>query len=373
MTIQRMRATIDWVLVGALIPILAAGLVTMNSFTDGSVMARQAIWIAIALIVFFVFSYVDMRFLKSTKVLVSLFFVGVGLLLVLFILGSTIKGATSWINFGAFSFQPADFMKVILILMLAKYFSRRHIHIRDVKHIFVSGFYMFLPFLLVFFQPDFGSAVILFLIWFGMVLVAGISKKHLFGMLGIGVLSLVLLWSFALAPYQKARVMSFLHPLEDVRGSGYNAYQSTVAVGSGQWFGKGVGYGTQSRLSFLPEYETDFIFAAYAEEWGFIGGLILLILYSIVIWRILQTAIRGAGNFEILFGIGVAIYLTGHLVINVGMNIGVLPVTGIPLPFMSQGGSHLLAEFIALGILMSFRKHQRTTHKDDLSNEFVGI
>lgn len=364
---------IDWLLVGALIPILAAGLVTMNSFTGGGVVTRQLLWVAISLGVFFACSFLDMRFLKDTRILVALFSAGTVLLLVLFVLGSTVKGATSWINFGAFSFQPADFMKVILILMLAKYFSRRHIEIRHIKHIFISGFYMFIPFVLVFLQPDFGSAMILGAIWFGMVLAAGISKRHLFGMLALALVAGTLLWVFALAPYQKARIVSFIHPLADIQGTGYNAYQSTVAVGSGKLLGKGVGYGTQSRLSFLPEYETDFIFAAFAEEWGFVGATILVLLFLFVVWRILQTSMYGAGNFEILFGVGVAVYFAGHFIVNVGMNIGLLPVTGIPLPFMSQGGSHLLAEFMALGILMSFRKYRRTTHRDDLSNEFVGI
>jgi rod shape determining protein RodA len=159
-------------------------------------------------------------------------------------------------------------MKVVLVLVLAKYFSRRHIEIARVKHIFISGLYALVPFLLVLVQPDFGSAIILFAIWFGMTIVAGISKKHLFYVFAAGIVAFIVMWTFVLHPYQKTRIKTFLHPLTDIRGAGYNAYQSTIAVGSGEILGKGIGYGTQSRLKFLPEYQTDFIFASCA----FCGG-----------------------------------------------------------------------------------------------------
>ncbi len=181
------------------------------------------------------------------------------------------------------------------------------------------------------------------------------------------------MWLFAFKPYQKDRIVNFIHPLSDIRGSGYNAYQSTIAVGSGQVFGKGVGYGTQSRLNFLPEYETDFIFAAFSEEWGFAGSIMILLLFGLVVWRIIANAMVGATNFETLFGTGVAMLFMSHIFINIGMNIGLLPVTGITLPLMSYGGSHLLAEFSALGILMGMRRYSRAAHRDDMKNEFLGI
>jgi rod shape determining protein RodA len=137
--------------------------------------------------------------------------------------------------------------------------------------------------------------------------------------------------------------------------------------------GKGVGFGTQSRLKFLPEYETDFIFAAFSEEWGFVGVIIIFILYALIIWRILHLALLGKNNFEILFGVGLAIYFMSHLIINIGMNIGLMPVTGITLPFMSYGGSHLLTEFVGLGIFMSMNRYKRVVHRDDMKNEFLGI
>jgi rod shape determining protein RodA len=301
-----------------------------------------------------------------------LFAVSVSLLGVLTILGRVSHGAESWLSFGFFSFQPSDFAKIALIIILAKYFSRRHIEIANVRHILVSGFYAFVIFAMVLSHPDLGSAMIIFFIWLGMVMVSGISKKHLFAMIAIGVIALTLLWSFGFKEYQKNRIRSFINPLSDIHGIGYNAYQSTIAVGSGGLLGKGFGYGTQSRLKFLPEYQTDFIFAAFAEEWGFIGVLIIFAMYGLLIVRIIINATLGATNFEILFGVGVAVFFIVHIIVNVGMNLQLLPVTGTPLPFMSYGGTHLLMEFGALGLLMAMRRYSRSTHKDEIKNEFLG-
>ncbi len=364
---------IDWILFFATLPLIGAGLVTMDSFIGVNYYySKQIIWILASFFVFFSLSFFDFRFLKRTSVLVTLFIVSIVLLLGLLGLTHAIKGAKSWLSFGSFSLQPSDPTKILVILILAKYFSRRHIEIAHVRHIIVSGMYAFIPFVLVFLQPDFGSAIIIAFIWFGMVLVSGISKKHLLAVFLIGVVSFSMLWMFAFHPYQKQRILTFINPLTDIRGVGYNAYQSTIAVGSGEILGKGVGYGTQSRLRFLPEYQTDFIFAAFAEEWGFVGVVLLFLMFGLVIWRILVNAMLGATNFEIFFGIGVAIFFMTQFIVHVGMNIGLMPVTGLPLPFVSYGGSHLLTEFTALGILMGMRRYGRAAHKDDMSHEFLG-
>ena len=369
-----MKSSIDWLLFFFLLPIVGAGLITMNSFMgETSFVGKQLIWVGLGLALFFLFSFVDFRFLRRTDVLVTLFIILISFLLFLLFFGSSVRGAKSWFQFGAFAWQPTDFMKLVLILILAKYFSRRHVEIRHIKHIAISGLYALIPFSLVFFQPDLGSAIIIFLIWLGIAIVAGISKKHLLAIFLITLVVLSALWFFALHPYQKERIVAFIHPLADLSGAGYNAYQSTIAVGSGQLMGKGVGYGTQSRLQFLPEYETDFIFAAFAEEWGFVGSALILILFGLVIWRILANAMVAASNFEMLFGIGIAILFVSQIAVNIGMNVGLLPVTGLPLPFMSYGGSHLISEFIALGILMGMRRTRRIAHPDDLKHEFVGF
>ena len=368
------RSTIDWILLLAIVPVCLAGLFTMNSFLGESVFfQKQLLWIAIGITLFFSLSFIDFRFLKSTRVIVVLFAFACVLLLSLFMAGKMVKGSQSWFDFGFFSFQPSDPIKIIVILILAKYFSRRHIEIANIRHIFISGFYAFVIFTLILLEPDFGSAMTIFLLWLGMVLVSGISKRHLLLVGLVGVLSFGVLWNYGFKDYQKQRVKNFLSPLNDVRGTGYNAYQSTIAVGSGEVWGKGVGYGTQSRLKFLPEYQTDFIFAAFAEEWGFVGVLLLFGLYAVIIWRILVNALYGATNFEILFGAGLAIYFMAHFCINVGMNIGLLPVTGLVMPFMSYGGSHILTEFSALGILMGMRRYRRAAHKDLMKNEFLGV
>lgn len=368
---------IDWLLVLFILPIVIFGLVTMKSFSalegGSTFFNKQIIWIIVSLAVFFACSFIDFRFLKRTNVLVSIFLFACFTLLLLFILGYVSHGAKSWFNFSYFSFQPVDMMKLVLVLILAKYFSRRHVEIGDIKHIFISGFYALIPLVLVLLQPDFGSAMIIGLIWLGMVLVSGIRKLHLLLVFAGATVIFLSLWFLVFAPYQKARIMNFINPLADIHGSGYNALQSTIAVGSGQIFGKGLGFGTQSRLKFLPEAQSDFIFAAYAEEWGFVGSLLILTLYGLVIWRILHSAALGASNFEILFGMGIAIFFISQILINIGMNLGLMPITGIPLPFMSYGGSHLVTEFAGLGILMSMRRYARIAHRDKMKNEFLGI
>ena len=365
---------IDWILIGSILPIVGFGLITMNSFVDtGNFFNRQIIWLVISLIVFLILSNIDFKFLRRTQVIVWLYLIVVFLLLSLFAVGSTYQGAQSWFSIGGFTFQPAEISKLVLILLLAKYFSRRHVEIKNFRHIIVSGVYAFIIFALVALQPDFGSALIIFMIWLGMILVSGISYKHLLTVFIAGSMAFLVLWGFAFQDYQKARIKTFLNPLSDIQGTGYNAFQSTVAVGSGQLLGKGIGYGTQSRLEFLPEYETDFIFAAFSEEWGFVGVLIFLSLYMVFIWRILINSMNGFTNFEILFGVGLAILYMSHLIIHIGMNIGLLPVTGLTLPFMSYGGTSLMLAFAGIGILMGMKKYNRTIHKDLSDNEFVGI
>lgn len=373
--VNKLLKGIDWLLVCFMMPIVFAGLITMKSFSPSestiNFFGKQIIWVVLSLVIFFVFSFIDFRFLKRTDVLISIFSFFCVVLLVLFVVGHTAKGAKSWFNFGGFSFQPVDMMKLVLILVLSKYFSRRHVEIKNIKHIFISGIYALVPFVLVLLQPDFGSAMVIFLIWFGVVLVSGISKKHLFFVLSTALALFAFLWLFVFASYQKERILNFFNPLADIHGSGYNVFQSTIAVGSGQITGKGVGFGTQSRLKFLPEAQSDFIFAAFAEEWGFVGSVILITLFALVIWRVLRNAMFGASNFETLFAIGVAVFFMSHILVNIGMNLGIFPVTGIPLPFMSYGGSHLLVEFMCLGIMMSMRRYARPIHRDDLNREFL--
>jgi rod shape determining protein RodA len=365
---------IDWVLIGAITPLLLFGLITMNSFVaDNTFFFKQLIWIAVSLTIFFGISFIDFHFLRRTKVLVALYGIVVFLLILLYGVAHEVKGAKSWFDLGFASFQPTDLAKLVLILVLAKYFSRRHIEIARSKHVLISGAYAFILFVLILIQPALGSAIIIFCIWLGMVLVAGISKKHLAIIFTTAIVSFSLLWGYGLAEYQKNRIISFIHPLADIHGAGYHAYQAMIAVGSGQMFGKGIGYGTQSKLQFLPEYHTDFIFAAFAEEWGFFGVLMLIGFYGVVVWRIIKNGLEGESNFETLYAVGLAIFFVTHFIVHVGINVGLLPVTGTTIPFVSYGGSHLIVEFTGLGILMGMRRYNRPVHKSEVGREFFGV
>jgi len=372
---MKLLGNIDVILLGGFLPLLSAGLVTMYSFTSESYFFnRQAVWVSLGLALFILFSFIDWRFLRRGGILVVVYITLLLALIFLLLGGEGVRGSRSWITLGGFTFQPADFMKLALILIFAKYFSRRHIAIANVKHIIISGIYAFVPILSILLQPDFGSAVIIFAIWLGMIMVSGVSKKHLALVGIIALLGVSFLWFFAFTDNQKSRILTFIHPLADIQNAGYNAYQSTIAVGSGNAFGKGIGYGTQSRLEFLPEYETDFIFAAFAEEWGFFGVMLLFGFFGIVLWRVLRNAYRGETNFEMLFGLGFFIMLMSHFVIHVGMNIGILPVTGLPIPFLSYGGSHIMVELMGLGILSGMRRYARVTHREKIEGEeFIGI
>lgn len=364
---------VDWVLFLATLPIVGGGILTMNAFTGQNYFAvRQSIWLAVSVLVFLAASRIDWRFAKRPRVLVALY-ISLNIILLALFTAGRVKGAQSWFSLGFFAVEPVELMKLLLIVMLAKYFHRRHIEIANVKHIIVSGLYAIIPFILVLLQPDFGAAMIIGLVWFGMTMVSGISKKHFFSLIGAGAMIFLLLWMFVFKPYQKNRILNFVDPLRDVRGSGYNAFQSQIAVGSGQLLGKGVGFGTQSRLKFLPEYQTDFIFAAFAEEWGFVGVMIILLCYGIIAWRIVAHAFVAGTNFETLFCAGYGIFIMAHFTINAGMNVGLLPITGITLPFMSYGGTHLITEYLGMGMLASMGRYARATHRENMKNEFLGI
>jgi rod shape determining protein RodA len=367
------KGFVDWPTFSIALALASLGLVTMSSFTgDDPFFLKQIILIVVGIAAFFVASLVDWRILRRSSVAGGIYIAVLVPLIILIVLGHATQGAKSWFDLGPFALQPVEFVKLALIITLAKYFSRRHTEIRNVRHILVSGAYAAIVFILVALQPDFGSAIIIFAIWLGMVLVSGISRWHLAAVFLVGAVAFCGLWFFGFQDYQKTRILTFLHPLADIHGAGYNAYQSTVAVGSGELLGKGIGYGTQSKLRFLPEYQTDFIFAAFAEEWGFVGVVIVFALYGALFWRIAQSAARGATNFETLFAFGILFYFLAHFAIHAGINIGLLPVTGTTIPFMSYGGSHLLVEFGALGMLSSMRRYSRAVPREALSHEFSG-
>lgn len=361
--------SIDWVLLGAMYLLCGLGLMTMYSFVgDNRFFNQQLLWLGVATVIFFIATVPDYRFLKTGNSSFYLYLSVFASLILVLLIGEVVLGAQQRIDFGFFSLQPSDPAKLVLIALLAKYFSKRHELIGDIRHIIISGLYTVGLVGLIFIQPDFGTAIIIVFIWFGMLVIAGIKLRHIVFVFSIGIVLLGLLWQLVFFDYQKQRILTFFDPLADIQGAGYNAFQSVVAVGSGQWLGKGVGYGTQSKLLFLPEFETDFIFAAYAEEWGFIGVIFLFVIFGVVVWRLTRLAVTAASNFEALFTSGVTLFLTIHFFIHIGINIGLLPVTGTTIPFLSYGGSHLVTEFLAIGMVMALAKNRPvriTTQADD--------
>lgn len=363
----------EWPLLLIPVALTVLGILTMHTFGDGNSLApRQLIWLGASVVVFLVCASFDMRFIRRTPVILVGYGISIALLLLLLVATHAVQGAKSWFDLGFFSLQPADPIKLIFIALMAKYFSRRHMEIGDFRHILVSGGYAAGLILLILVEPDLGTAVIFSIVWFGMILVSGISKKHLAIIVTVAVVAAAGLWVFALRDYQRDRIVSFLNPAADIHGTGYNAYQATVAVGSGEVMGKGIGYGTQSKLRFLPEYETDFIFASYAEEWGFVGVSLVLVLYGLLLARLLAIARRSETNFDALFTIGVALLFLAHIFIHAGINLGLLPVTGTTIPFMSYGGSHLIVEFAALGIVASLARNARSVPREQALSEYLG-
>lgn len=362
-----------WPLLATAVTLSLLGVLTMNPFDGSSSLApRQMIFIIVGIIAYAVCAVIDMRFIRRTPVIIAGYVTALVLLSLVLVLGHRTLGAKSWFYLGPIAFQPADFAKLAMVALLAKYFSRRHMEMGNMMHVVISGLYAGSIILLILVQPDLGAAIIFTTVWFGLVLVSGIPLRHLAVVSMIGLVCAAGLWTFGLKPYQRVRVMSFLNPAADIRGSGYNAYQAMIASGSGELWGKGIGYGTQSKLRFLPEYQTDFIFAAFAEEWGFAGVVLLFLLYGFLLYQLLSIARRSATNFDTLFTLGILILFLAHVGFHTGINLGLFPVTGTTIPFMSSGGSHLVMEFAALGIIASLAQQGRSVPREQATLEYEG-
>ncbi len=363
-----------------IIVLVCAGFVTLLSFSGteswfiiNQSFLRQVMYVLVGILIFRFITQYDPKWISHSGIVTSLFIASLVLLGLVTLVGNKVNGARSWFDLGFISLQPADFVKISFVALLAKYLSKRHVLLGHIKHFFVTGVYCALPVGLIFLQPDLGTALVFMGIWLGMVLVAGLSRKFVLGILIATIVVVVSSWLFLLKPYQKDRIIAFVDPLHDVSGSGYNAYQSVVAAGSGGFLGRGLGFGTQSRLEYLPVHTSDFIVASFLEEWGFVGGVILCISVATLLARIVWYARRSRSNFEALFLIGFVMWIGVHAIIHIGMNIGLLPVTGLPMPFMSLGGSHIVAEFAMLGIVMAMISHytsdsDRTAHKQDFTS-----
>ena len=344
---------VDWALYGGIFFLGLLSLLTLSSIDIG-LFWKQLIWFITAIAIFFLGSKIDWRWVGLQKWFsYGLYAFCLSLLVFSNFQHGTIRGVKSWIVIGDFQFEPVELTKLALIFVLAHFFSKRHLAAWQGKNILFSFLLTAIPAGLVAYHPDLGSAVVLFSIWIAFLLMSGINtRRFLWGIL-IFAFGVLLLWTFALKPYQKDRITAFLFPQRDPLGVNYNVIQSKIAIGSAGFFGKGFKGGTQTQLNFLPESETDFIFAAFVEEWGLLGGVSVIVAYFIIIWRFASIGLRVGDNYSKFLTLGAATVFLVHLFINVGSNLGLVPVTGISLPFFSYGGSNLLTISILVSIIQS--------------------
>lgn len=362
---RRLIQNFDWLTLSIVVLISIIGIMSIFSATrqpttgeavQAAFYMKQMIWLIIsilALILFISFDYIWLA-----RIAIPVYIMGLLLLLIVLIAGRTGMGAQRWISLGPLSFQPSEFFKLLFIIMISSYYS----FLREPMGVFsllrVFFFIVFIPFMLLFKQPDLGTAIVILLIFVSVSLVKGLHKKVISMIVVIGIISLPFLgnimWT-GLKDYQKNRLIAFIEPEADPAGIGYHINQSKIAIGSGEFSGKGYLKGTQGPFRFLPEKHTDFIFAVFAEEWGFVGSVFLLFLYLLLIMRGLDTASKAKDDFGRLLALGITFMFCIYFFVNIGMTLGIMPVVGIPLPFMSYGGTALLSNYISIGVLINVR------------------
>ena len=346
----------DWIAITLIFLLVAIGLAALYSVSrvDNNLnlgdFEKQNVALVLGIGAAVFFAFFDYRALNSVST--RLYFGALVLLGSVFFIGSRIRGATAWIGIGPFHIEPVEIVKIVMIVFLASFLSKKKAELSMTWRIIGSIVLVAIPVFLIMKQPDFGSASVIVGIWIGMLVASGINKKSLAVLIMVGIIGATSGWFF-LKPYQKDRIINFVKPSNDPLGTGYNVIQSTVAVGSGGIMGKGLGHGSQSQLNFIPEKHTDFIFAVIAEELGLFGALFVLALYLALLYRIREAALLARDNFGYLLAVGVIVMLFVQILINVGMNIGVVPVAGVPLPFLSYGGSSLVVILSAMGLVQS--------------------
>lgn len=346
----------DWILFFAALLLIFFGLAEIYSVAlskdtvDFLNFKKQIFFIVIGLAAMLSLAFIDYYNLNSFSN--YLYFIGVFMLISVLFIGAEAKGTRGWFDVGIFRIQPVEFVKIILIIFLAKYFSNNSIKVNPIKHLLVSGIGTSVFAFLVIMQPDFGSALLLFFLWGAIVVLSGFEKKYILSLIMLLVIIFASGWLFFFKEYQKNRIMTFLQPSGNL-SEDWNITQSIIAVGSGQLTGRGIGFGTQSQHKFLPEAQTDFVFAVIAEELGFVGVSLVLFFFAIIFYRTLVIIPEINNDFGIYTALGILILLFIEMFINIGMNMGMLPVVGISLPFVSYGGSSIISSLILIGILES--------------------
>ena len=365
---RRLIQNFDWVTFATVLAISLIGVMTIFSATrqpadeiQSPLFMKQLAWLVVGIVAMVVFVSFDYIWLE--RIAFPLYLTGVAFLVLVLLLGKVGMGAQRWISLGPIAFQPSEFFKLIFVIMIAQYLSMLGGELDTVQLMRTFFVWVALPFILLFKQPDLGTALVVAFLFASMMLARGLRQKALLLVVIVGLVSLPfvgnIVWS-GLKGYQKNRLVAFVDPDADPTGIGYHINQSKVAIGSGEITGKGFLKGTQGPFRFLPERHTDFIFAVFAEEWGFLGSLFLLSLYLILIMRGLDTARKAKDSFGRMLALGITFMFCIYFFINIGMTLGIMPVVGIPLPFMSYGGTALLSNFISVGVLMNVRTRRFT-------------
>ncbi|MBI5147769.1 MAG: rod shape-determining protein RodA [Parcubacteria group bacterium] len=345
----------DWPLLLAIAFLAFAGLLSLAS-ANKALFWQQSVWVFAGLAVIFALARVDLRpFLTARWFYLGFFGIAIFLLVVTYFLAPPIRGARSWLAAGGLKIQTSELVKPALIVLYAVFFSRRHVQIARVRNLLVSFLYFAVPAFLIIAQPDLGTTMILFGIWFSFLLVSGVRWRHLLVALLIFALIAAAAWIYFLKDYQKERILGLFFPERDPLGINYNVIQSKIAIGSAGFFGKGFGQGTQAQLGFLPEAQTDFIFAAFVEEWGLFGGILIIGAFLLLIARVVGVGFESANNFGAFVCLGTAAMFVLHFLFNIGSNLGFFPVVGVPFPFFSYGGSSFLTNALLIGIIQQIK------------------
>ena len=324
---------------------------------SGTTFTRALMWSGLGIVVFTLATLFDYHWLKATRW--PIWFANLGLLVLTLAIGSGVGGSSRWVSLGPLTFQFSELAKILMIIVLAAYLGNREGKLDSLGSILGACLLMGPPWILVMLQPDLGTSLVLFAILAGMLFMSGASLRWLVAMALAALAVIPVAWTYVLRDYQKDRILSFLNPTTDTQGAGWQVFQAQITVGSGGMLGTGLTNGTQTRGEFLPVQESDFVFAVLAQELGFIGALVVFVLYGALLWRILASAWSSRDPFGLLFGAGLASMLLFQLFVNVGMVIGLMPVTGIPLPFISNGGASLVTLAMGLGIVQSINIRQR--------------
>ena len=322
----------------------------------GSTFTRGLMWAGIAVLTFIVASAFDYRWLKTLSW--PVYALQIALLVITLAIGDGVGNSARWITLGPLTFQFSELAKVLMIVVLANYLASRQLRLDSPRTVLGACVLVIPPWVLVMLQPDLGTSLVFIGILAGMLWMSGASVKWLATLTAAVIAMIPIAWTYILRDYQKERLTSFLNPTPDISDSGYQLYQSQIAVGSGGWFGRGLTNGTQAQGDFLPVQTTDFVFSVLAEELGFFGAMMLFVLFALLLWRVLVAGWRSRDPFGTLFASGIASMVLFQLFVNVGMVMGIMPITGIPLPFVTHGGASLVSIAIGLGILQSINVRQ---------------